>query len=147
MTDLTQATAVTADDLAEWYKMKQKLNKLKGTEAMLRRRIADFFFPNPAEGSKENKHSLDDCTGAVLQLDHTINRNVDQAELEALREAMFEDGSNLPQLKLDELVRWKPELNKSAYNKLTDDERKVFDRCLIVKPGMPQLDIKIPKRT
>lgn len=147
MADLTEATAVSLDELSKWYEMNETLKKLKGTEAMLRRRIADFFFPEPTEGSKDNKHSLNDGSGAVLQMTHSINRTVDEAELEALREAMFADGSNLPQLPLDQIIRWKPELNKAEYNKLTAEEKQVIDRALIVKPGMPSIEIKIPKRT
>lgn len=145
MVNLTEEIAVTAEDLATWFKLKQQLAEVKGAEAMLRSRIFHHFFPTPTEGSKDNKCPLNDGTGAVLQADYVINRSVDQAQLEGLREAMFAEGSNLPQLHLDQLIKWKPEVSITEYRKLTDEERNVFDRALIIKPGSPQLEIKIPK--
>jgi hypothetical protein len=113
---------------------------------MLRSRIAKYFFPNPTEGARDNKHPLNDGTGAVLQLDHKISRNVLEPELDAYREALKVEGNNLPRLPLNKLVKWKPELVKSEYTKLTEEERKVCDGFLDIKPGSPQLSIAIPKR-
>jgi hypothetical protein len=146
MADLTEETAVTAEDLKTWYELKAELARVKGAEAMLRSRIFKHYFPNPTEGSKDNKVPLNDGTGAILQADHVINRTVDEQQLEALREAMFAEGSNLPKLDLPKLIRWKPELVKSEYTKLSEDERHTLDQALIIKPGSPQMEIKIPKR-
>lgn len=146
MSSLEEVIAVTPADLATWFKKKAQLAKLKGEEAMLRSRIFKFYFPAPTEGSKDNKVPLNDGTGAILQADHVINRTVDEQQLDGLKEAMFAEGSNLPQLDLTKLIKWKPELNKTEYNKLTLEEKQIFDRCLVIKPGSPQLEIKIPKR-
>lgn len=143
MTDLTVATEVTPEDLAKWFKLKQQLAKVKSAEALLRSRLFKHYFPAPEEGA--NTFPINDGTGAEIKGVHTIQRDVDEAELEALREAMFEEGSNLPQLSIDKLVKWKPSLVKAEYNRLTDDERAVFERALIIKPGSPSMDIKIPK--
>lgn len=148
MVDLTtDEVAPTLQDLATLYRMQADLAALKSAEAMLRTRLAKHFFPTPTEGSAENKHPLNDGTGAILQMDHTINRKVLEPELDALKSALKEEGSNLPRLPLAKLVKWKPELNKTEYNKLTAEERQVFDRALEIKPGMPQLKVVIPKRT
>lgn len=146
MVDLSEEVAVTPEDLKTWYGLKQELDRVKAAEAMLRSRIFKHYFPNPVEGTKENKVPLNDGTGAIVQGDYVINRNVDEAQLEALREAMFAEGSNLPQLPLDKLIKWRAELAKGEYNKLSTEEKQVLDRCLVVKPGMPGLEIKIPKR-
>lgn len=146
MVDLSEQVAVTREDLTTWYKLKEELARVKGSEAMLRGRIFRYFFPNPTEGAKDNKHPLNDGTGAVLCADHIINRTVDEQQLEGLKEAMFAPDSNLPQLDLTKLVRWKPELVISEYRKLSEAERHAFDQCLVIKPGSPQLEIKIPKR-
>lgn len=146
MADVTQETAVTLEDLGKWFLLKKQLAEVKSAEALLRSRVFKFFFPTPVEGSKDNKYTIPDGTGAVLQATHVINRDIDMGELTAFREEMEKEGSQLPQLKLDALIKWKPELVKSEYNKLSDNEKKVFDRVLIVKPGSPQLDIVHPKR-
>lgn len=146
MTDLTQVTAVTAEELTTWYELQQELARVKAAEAMLRSRIAKYFFPNPTEGSKENKHPLNDGTGAILQMDHVINRKVLEPELDAYRESLKVEGSNVPRLPLNKLIKWKPELVKSVYVTLTDEERRAADTFLDIKPGSPQLEIRIPKR-
>lgn len=145
MADLTDEVAVTLQDLANWFVMKKQLADLKGAEAMLRSRIFKHYFPTPTEGSKDNKVPLNDGTGAILQADYVINRTVDQAQLDAFRAAMAEPDTELPQLELDKLIKWKPEVAISEYRKLSDNERNVFDRCLIIKPGSPQMEVKIPK--
>lgn len=150
MADLTEETAVTPAELSKWYLLKKQLAEVKTAESLMRSRIAKFFFPTPDEGT--NTHPLKDGTGANLKMVHTIDRKVDEGELEALREAMSkaEDDpkDNLHGLELDftKLIVWKPELKLSEYRKLSEAQRAVFDRVLVVKPGMPQLDITIPKR-
>lgn len=150
MADLEEATAVTPAELSKWYLLKKQLAEVKTAESLMRSRIAKFFFPTPDEGT--NTHPLKDGTGANLKMVHTIDRKVDEGELEALREALAkaEDDpkDNLHGLELDftKLVVWKPELKIAEYRKLTEAQRQVFDRILVVKPGMPQLDITIPKR-
>lgn len=146
MVEVQKETEVTYADLVKLFKMQEELAALKAAEAMLRRRVFDHYFPNPTEGSKDNKVPLNDGTGAIVQADHKINRTVDEGELEKLKLAIKEEGSNLPKLPFNKLIKWKPELSKSEYNKLSDDDKQVFDRCLVVKPGMPEVKIVIPKR-
>lgn len=145
---------VTVADLAEWYRLHEELGRIKSAEALLRGRIFKHFFPAPKEGT--NNAPLQDGTGAVLKGQHVINRSVDQGALDALRKAQSEaierakaDGSgapNIPLLKLDELVKYKPEVSITKYRELTEEERHHFDQCLVIKPGSPQLEIVIPKR-
>lgn len=145
MTNLAE-TLPTNADIAEWYKIQHQLTALKATEAMMRTRLFAHYFPNPTEGSKDNKHPLEDGTGAVLQADHKLNRKVLEPELDALKAAMAEEGSNLPKLPVNKLIKWKPEVVTAEYRKLTEEERNAFDQCLEIKPGMPDLKVVIPKR-
>lgn len=150
MVDLEDAQAVTPAELSKWYLLKKQLAEVKTAESLMRSRIAKFFFPAPDEGT--NTLPLKDGTGANLKMIHTIDRKVDEGELEALREAMTaaEDDpqNNLHGLELDftKLIIWKPELKIAEYRKLSEAQQQVFDRVLVVKPGMAQLDIVIPKR-
>lgn len=146
MVDLTEQTAVTVEDFKTWYELNQELSRIKGAEAMLRSRIFKHCFPNPTEGSAENKYPIPDGTGAIVQGTHVINRTVDEQQLDALREAIAAEGSNLPQLDLAKLIKWKPEVVIKEYRALNETERHTFDQCLVIKPGMPALEIKIPKR-
>jgi hypothetical protein len=146
MTDLTAVTIPTVADIEKWYKLQEQLTELKAAEAMLRRRLADHFFPTPTEGSADNKYALNDGTGAILQMDHKINRKVLEPELDAYKAAMRDPGANVPKLPLNKLIKYKPELVKAEYNKLTEAEQKAVDTFLDVKPGMPDLKVVIPKR-
>jgi len=146
MADLAPVTEPTTADIAEWYKIQDQLAKLKATESMLRSRLAKHFFPNPTEGSKENKHPLNDGTGAILQMDHKVNRKVLSPELDVLKAKIDAEGSNLPKLPFSKLVKYTPELVKAEYNKLTAEERKLFDEALEIKDGMPDLKVVIPAR-
>lgn len=146
MVNIETETKVTYADLVRLVEMQTQLAALKGAEAMLRKRVFAHYFPNPTEGSKDNKVPLNDGTGAIVQGEHVINRKVDEGELEKLKEAMFADGSNLPQLDFTKLIKWTPEVVMAEYRKLSKDDRDVFDRCLVVKDGMPGVKVVIPKR-
>lgn len=134
----------TQADLVEWYRLKEELARIKTTEMLLRQKIFKFYFPNPKEGT--NKVDLKDGTDAVLKAIHIIDRTIDPGSLDALRTAIFEEGSNLPRLPIADLIRYKPDLVLREYRKLTVEETLVFDQCLIIKPGSPQLEITIPKK-
>ena len=150
MTDLTQVTAVTAEDLATWYQMQAELTALKASEAMLRSRIYKHFFPKAAAGEEgtegTNTVELEDGTGAVLKAQRKVDRKVLEPELDAYKAALKEEGCNLPKLPLNKLIKWKPELSVSEYRKLTAEEQKACDTFLNIKDGSPQVEIVIPKR-
>ncbi len=135
---------VTLEHLKEWYALKQQLDEIKNKEVVLRQFIFAGMFPNPTEGT--NTVPLNDGTGAVAKGTHTINRTVKEDELEELKKSIAVPDNNLPKLDLDKLVRWKPEVAIKEYRTLTEEEMKLFDQVLVIKPGMPGLDIVIPKR-
>ena len=135
---------VTVEHLKEWYVLKQQLDELKGKEVVLRQFIVAGLFPEPTEGV--NKHDVNDGTGAVVKATHVINRAVQEEPLAELRKSMALPDNNLPKLDLDKLVKWRPEVSIKEYRTLTDEERNLFDQVLVIKPGMPGLEIVIPKR-
>jgi hypothetical protein len=134
---------VTLEHLKEWYTLKQQLEELRNKEVVLRQFLFAGLFPEPKEGV--NTHPINDGTGAVVKGTHVINRAVQLEPLEELKKSL-EGNNNLPQLDLNKLIRWKPEVATKEYRTLSDEERHMFDQCLVIKPGMPGLDICIPKR-
>ena len=82
----------------------------------------------------------------MLKAVRVVDRKVDEGELDAYKVASREEGSNLPKLQWSKLIRYKPELVKGEYNKLTAEERQACDQVLIIKDGSPQLKIEIPKK-
>lgn len=134
---------VTLEHLKEWYALKQQLDEIKNKEIVIRQFIAKGLFPEPKEGT--NTHPLNDGTGAVAKVTHVLNRTVQEELLEELRKSLETD-NNLPKLDLAKLIRWKPEVATKEYRTLTDEERHLFDQVLVIKPGMPGLEIMIPKK-
>lgn len=128
---------ITAEDLRVWDEMKNQLALLRNQEMALRKRIFGALFPNPVEGT--NKHPL--ANGWELKATHTIDRQVDTAAFTSMRELFVKEG-----LPADTLVRWKAELAKAEYNKLTQEEQFKFDRCMVIKPGSPSMEIVLPAK-
>lgn len=116
--------------LGQWQDTKAELESLKRKEAQLRKLLFQGAFPNPVEGV--NTITLVD--GTIIKGTHKIVRNIDEAALPAVLEKM-------PEGIRDSLVAYKPSLATSVYRKLTAEERKIFDQALIVKPGMPTLEV------
>lgn len=116
--------------LDEWIAVKTDLERLKKREADLRKKLFDGAFPAPIEGV--NTVELSD--GSIVKGTYKINRTVDEAALQAVKE-------NLPAEKSARLVIFKPQLSLTEYRKLTDEERKIFDAALIVRPGSVSLEV------
>ena len=128
---------VSAEDMAEWYRLQEELKKVKAKEMLLRTKIFAFYFPAPTEGT--NTHTMAD--GYALKGKYTINREVDLGAFTALREQLGKAGI-LP----DSMVQFKPSLVLSQYRELTEEQVHLFDQCLIIKPGSPALEIVLPKK-
>lgn len=137
---------VTMSDITLWYKTKAEMKKLQTLEYLLRPKIFKHFFPDPREGV--NNHTMPD--GYIVKGTRVVSRDVDIATVSAYR-APGPNGepSKFEQMKIniDNLLRWKPELKVGEYRKLTAEELSFVDQCLVVKDGMPQLDIVAPKNS
>ena len=123
--------------LTEWYNVKQQLDTLKKQESTLRKQVFEAAFEDPKEGT--NTLKLPD--GWALKAQHVVNRSVDAASFKSLTLKLEEMGVDT-----EKLVKFKPELSKSAYNKLTDEQLLLMNECVIARPGTPQLSITQPKR-
>lgn len=123
-------------DLQDWSICKAQLAVLKNREADLRKKLFNVAFPSPVEGT--NRIELPH--GWKLKGTYKIQRDVDEATLDSMRAKIVEAN-----VVVDEVVNWKPSLSGTAYKNLTAEQKLVFDRCLIIKPGSPTLDLEPPK--
>lgn len=120
--------------LQVWYGTQQKVAELKTTEVLERKTLAQFYFPEPEEGT--NRLPLGG--GFDLKMGHTISRKVDEAALENVKVAQ----AKKLKLNMDELFPMKPTLNLTAYRKLSDDQRAFVDTLLDIKESeTPALQI------
>ena len=127
---------VDIKELLRWNEMVTELRVLRKAEMELRRAIFTTAFPDPVEGT--NKLNL--SQGWVLKGQYSLERTVDEAvlttQLDELRQAQIPE---------DIIVR-KPSLVKRVYNTLNDDQRLLFDQCLIIKPASPSMEIVLPAK-
>lgn len=161
---MNEQAEITQEDLENWYRLKEQLDDVKTKEFELRKRIyAHYFVAKDEHGvdiqPKEGTNNFDLPDGFVLKAQRVVNRSVDQGSLAALKQEKIELSEKedltheerarlelLLALPLDDLVRYKPELETREYRKLSDEARNVFDTALVIKDGTPQLDIVKPKR-
>lgn len=105
-------------------------------EQKLRALVFEAVFPGASEGV--NRFILPD--GWMVKATHKLDRAIDEPALEAVVYAM--------NTKFDidgyALVRYKPTLNTKLYKELSDEQKKVFDEALIIKPAAPVLELIEP---
>jgi len=131
------ANTVTQEDLSEWYRLQDELKRIKASEMLLRQKIFGAYFQSPVEGT--NSAPLTD--GWVLKGKYTINRDIDPGAFGAMKEQFIAAG-----IAYDAMVQYKPSLVLKEYRTLTEEQRQLFDRALIVKPGSPALEIVLPAK-
>lgn len=124
--------------LAQWQDDRTKLAFYKEREAENRRILFAGAFPNPVEGTQ--RHKLPD--GRTIKGQYKIGRKIDEAALPATLQHMRELGV----ANADVLVSYKPSLAKREWNTLSDDNKLAFSAAVIATPGMPTLDIEMPKK-
>lgn len=105
-------------------------------EQELRKKVFARIFPNPAEGT----NTLELAKGWKIKGAYKIERKIDKALLAAVSEEMRKIEVN-PDL----LVENEPKLKLAVYRELNDEQRHAFDKCLVIKPGSPTLELVPPK--
>lgn len=129
---------VTQADLNAWSEMNKQLGLLKSQEMLLRTKIFKGLFPEPKEGTNSVPLGTE---GWVIKAQHKITRTPDVALLTAKAAELREAG-----IPLDTVIRTIPELATGEYRKLTEEQQKLMDSVMTVKPGSPALEIVLPKR-
>lgn len=133
----TSASPALIKKLATWHALKAQAAELALQEVELRKEIFGDAFPAPEEGSKYNKLDLPD--GYMLQGDYKINRKIDEAALGEVQKQM-------DAVMFNRAIRFKPELNKSGFKDIPEDQRKLLNAAIIATPGTPSLDIVQKKK-
>lgn len=125
------------EKLEQWYALKDQLKTLSEKEMSLRKEIAEGYFPNPIEGT----NTVDIGGGYALKGQFKYNRKVDTPILLNLKEKFLAN-----KIRVDALVEFKPSLVLKEYRQLTEEERTLFDGCLIITPASPTIEITAPKK-
>lgn len=153
--------------LFTWFEKKTQLAKLRAEESLLRDAVFKHYFKSPKEGVNriDLGETIPESRGYDLKLEFSYDRKIDEQQLTALRalkvKDMLEQLKNLGfpvdsyapddlvvdalKLPLDKLIRYKPELVTKEWRTLTEEQHKIFDRILEIKPASPQLNIEMNK--
>jgi hypothetical protein len=135
--------------LSEWYTVSEQLKELKKKERALRKEIFNDVFPSPDEGI--NTLNIDD--NYVPEGSYKSNIGYCYALKGVYKYTRSVVEKNIPDVKkhfpperLNALIKYRPSLVLSEYNKLNKKQKLVFDHCLVVKPATPSLKIEEVKR-
>lgn len=148
-------------EVASWTEAKETFANAKDDERNWRDKVTKSCFPKPKKGTQR----FDLGSGVKVKLQQTFSYNLiaDEANLgedelpKPLNDQIEEIEDKIRLLgpiaaeRLKNLIKWKPELSGSVYEKLDakDDVdlaiRNILDTVLEIKPGAPQLSIEEPK--
>ena len=125
--------------LARWYELKEAIARLGAEEKALREGLFAGTFPNPTEGV--NSVTLPD--GSVLKGTYVLNRSVN-VEMYRDHPTAWKNAMLPAPVKL-RIIKHEPKLVKSEYNKLDEKQKQEMDKFLLIKPGLPKLELVPPK--
>lgn len=124
--------------LAELWAIRQRValeaQPLVDAEMALRKELTDSLMPQPVEGT----HTFELGNGYKLKLQASFSRSIDDTQFASVF-------GRLPAGTDKKVLRWIPGLNKKGYDDLPAAERAIFDECVSLKLGAPQLSIEAPK--
>lgn len=128
--------------LANWYVAAREAQEAKTViekEQSLRKEVAALFFLDPKEGV----NTLELTEGYKLKLTYKIDRKVDEAALDGVKQQLRD-----LQVNPDPLIVMKPSLDTKVYKGLVlanPEAAKVFEQALTIKPASSTLEIVAPK--
>lgn len=132
---------MTRDELIlEQAKAAEQAKFWKERDAELRGMIYGANF----QGLKDGKqHTIELGNGYKLKGKRPISYKLDDTINAVLTEiaALGNEGPFLA----ERLVKWKPELSLTEYNKLSDTYKKLIDKALTTTPGLPVIELVKPE--
>lgn len=131
---------------------KTALGKAVETEIALRKEVKARYFPDA--GDTKGTFNFDLGNGYKLKLkngEYVKVADTDEQSLETALDAIAKIG-NLGAVMADELVKFKPELSLTEYNKLKDNDdaqakriKSIIDKHITITPATPTLEFVEPK--
>lgn len=144
--------------ITNWLKQKELAEAYIEAERNLRQEIVSKLFPNPRKGTNRYELPQDYALKLVNSLSYTLgdkDKVDDTGKKISIREQVekLQDQIDLiSEVYGDRLIRWKPEIVASEYEKLSDNNvieskiKALIDELLTIKPAMPQLSLEEPKK-
>lgn len=129
-----------------WEQAVKALAAAKDAEAALRKEVLAEAFAFDPEALREGTENFELGNGYKLKAVFKISRNLNN-ENEAVDKVLskIEKTGTEGAFIAERLVKWKPELSVSEYNKLPEKFKKLFDEVVTSKEAMPALELVAPK--
>lgn len=128
-----------------WNNAKLQLEAAKKLEMELRFQVIESEFANHKEKGTENLElSQGYKLKAVFKQSYSFlngNKNDEVEKALTKLEKMGAEGKFIA----ERIVRFKPELSVTEYEKLDSKYRKVIDEIIVTKPATPSLELVEPK--
>ena len=146
MSEKTLEQMTDVEIFHSWRLWKDRLDHAKEAERALRDTLVARTFRTLKEGANKGQLILPEGP-VILTVTQPFDRKVDEPVLSALILDVRKTGASHPlaTVNFDKLIRLKPELAVGEYRTLTPEQSIIFDVCLVVKPGSPQLAFKQAK--
>lgn len=116
--------------------IKAQLDPLVAQERAIRKQIVDAF-DQKHEGSK-NEIGL--ANGYTLKMNYKLKREIDEPALNNLYKELEE-----VKVPVEMLIKHKPQLELKIYRALSDEQRMVVDKALVIKEDTHTVEIIAPK--
>lgn len=140
-----QATLNRDQLLMEWNAAKSNLEAAKAKELELRNIIVNelgLFDSAKEKGTERYKLGNGWELKCEKKLNWTTYAEINGVHIES---ALDEIAKTAGRMAADELVKFKPEIKISIYEKLTANEQRIINPFLSHKPGTPSLELIAPK--
>jgi hypothetical protein len=124
------------EKMSKWQAAAATMAAAKETEMELRKELFAELFTTPVEGT--NYVPL--AGGWKAKGEYKLTRKLDIAQLQGMRARL-----QSIDVSIDTLVRYKPELDITAYRGLTPATLAVFNDMVTTTPAAPTLELVPPK--
>jgi hypothetical protein len=147
-------------EIQTWLDAKPVLETAKSVESEARAAVTKTLFPEARKGTQRYNlnggykiklvYGLTYTLGDKDKVDHEGKKVSIESQIRAVEEKIAELGPEA-ELLVERLIKWKPELSGSEYEKLDSNSpvqlavRNLIDEVLTIKPASPQLTFEEPK--
>lgn len=133
---------MTRDELIlEQAKAAEQAKFWKERDAELRGMIYGANFQGMEDGKQ---HTIELGNGYKLKGKRPISYKLDVETTKTALQYLRELG-NEGTFVADRVVKWKPELSLTEYNKMSEQQRKILDAALTTTPGLPVIELVKPE--
>ncbi len=128
--------------LAKWEAAEKALARAKEAELALRNQVVEAFYPSHKDEGTENV-----LLGNGYKLKAVFKMNRRLAGVDDVNTALEKIEALGPEGRFiaERIVRWKPELSKTEYDKADLKYQKIINTVLTISPATPALEIVEPK--